>query len=87
MFRGSCAEILRPTPTKMTRITYAKFPPKILFVRENANNQSAVVGPTICWIDATVCARPCVAPSDRLLGAAEEMYMYAAADAFVSDLR
>ena len=71
----------------MTKITYAKFPPKILFVRENAKSQFAAVGPIICWIDATVAARPCIAPRDRLLGAAEEMYMYAAADPFVSTLK
>ncbi len=73
----------RPTPTKTTRITYPKLPPKTLFVRENAKSQSAAAGPTMRWIDATICARPFVAPSDRLLRMAEEMYIYEAPDEFV----
>jgi hypothetical protein len=67
----------------MTRITYAKFPPKTLFVKENANNQPDAAGPIMRCIDATVCPRPCVAPSNRLLGTAEETYMNTATDKFV----
>lgn len=51
------------------------FPPKAPFVMEYAKSQSAPAGTIVPWTDATVCARPFVAPSNRLLGAAEDMYM------------
>ena len=77
----------RPTPTKMMRTTYAKFPLKTLFIKENANSQSATTGPAMRWIATTVCARPFVTPSDRLLGTEEETNMYIAPDGFVSRQR
>ena len=42
---------------------------------ENAKSQSVAAGTIVPWTDATVCARPFVAPSNRLLAVAEDMYM------------
>ena len=43
--------------------------------REKANSDAAAAGATVRWIETIVCARPFVAPKDRLLGAEDDTYM------------
>src|ERR1700761_9477661 len=82
MFRGRCADMHRLTPTKTMRTTYAKFPLKTLFIKENANSQSPTTDPAMRWIATTVPARPFATPNDRLLGTEEEIYMCISPDGF-----
>jgi hypothetical protein len=68
--RGSSAARRNPTHTRASSTMYTKFPPKTLFVTENAKSESAARGPIVHWTEATVRARPFTAPNDRLLGVA-----------------
>ena|SRR5712671_5899628 len=44
---GSCEAVYTPTDTRTSSTTYTKFPPKTLFVTENANSEPAPAGPNV----------------------------------------
>jgi hypothetical protein len=72
---GSCTATHMLQHTAASSTTYVKYPPKMSFWTEKAKSDAAAAGATVLWIETTVCARPFVAPRDRLLGAAEHTYM------------
>lgn len=82
MFFGSSDATPSATHTTESSTTYAKFPPKMFLSNENANNDAAAAGPTVRCIATIVCATPFVAPSERLFGAAENMYIITAPGRF-----
>ena len=67
--------ILNPAITRQISTVYTKFPPKMFWSNENANSDAEAAGPIARWIEAIICAIPFVAPRDRLLGGAEDMYI------------
>jgi hypothetical protein len=75
MFSGSCRETPIPAHTIARSTIYTKLPPKTLLSNENANSDAEAAGPIVRWIEAIICAIPFVAPSDRLLGAADDTYI------------
>jgi hypothetical protein len=72
---GSCTATHMLPHTAASSTTYVRYPPKMSFLTEKAKRDAAAAGATVLWIETTVCARPFVAPRDRLLGAAEHTYM------------
>ena len=72
---GSCTATHKLPHTTASSTIYVKYPPKMSFLIVKAKSDAAAAGPTVLWIETTVCARPFVAPRDRLLGAAEHTYM------------
>ena len=72
VFLGSCEAAYNPTPARASKTAYANCPPKILFCSEKAKSDAAAAGPTARCVETIVCARPFIAPRERLFGAAEE---------------
>src|SRR6266702_1104425 len=75
MSLGSCVAKHSATHTMESKTAYANCPPRTLFCKEKAKSDAVAAGPTAHWIATTVCARPLVAPGDRLFGGEEEIYM------------
>jgi hypothetical protein len=56
-------------------IQYTAVPPARFFSNDRENNEDTTDGPTPRIVEHTVCAKPFVAPSRSLLGAALLTYM------------
>lgn len=55
--------------------TYTAYPLRMFRWTEKENMDVARAGPTVLAIAAAICDSPFVAPSDRLLGVDDVMYM------------
>jgi hypothetical protein len=72
---GSCMATHKLPHIAASSKIYVKYPPKMSLLTVKAKSYAAAPGPTLHWIETTVCVRPLVAPRDCLLGAAEHTYM------------
>jgi len=60
---------------RIAKNAYTPYPPKMFRWTQNENNDVERAGPIALAIEAVICERPLVAPSDRLLGVEAVIYM------------